>query len=110
MDNKNMECVNELEDFELDSCEYRVLVQGIGTEGEELDGVLLQWAGEDPEETIAAARSRIPTLQAMLDFRGSNWYGKPLAALNVWVETVVKVDGEEHYAGAIFREILHKKN
>ena len=97
-------------DEEIPKCEYRLLVQGIGPEGEELDGVLLQWAGEDPEETIAAARSRIPTLQAMLDFRGSNWYGKPLAALHVWVETVAKVDGEEYYAGAIFREVLHRKS
>lgn len=108
--------MDDLKNFDLDvdeefaKCEYRLLVQGIGPNGEELDGVLLQWAGEDPEETIAAARSRIPTLQAMLDFKGSNWYGKPLAALQVWVETVVKVDGEEHYAGAIFREILHRKS
>lgn len=97
-------------DEEIPKCEYRLLVQGIGPEGEELDGVLLQWAGEDPEETIAAARSRIPTLQAMLDFRGSDWYGKPLAALHVWVETVVNVDGEEHFIGSIFNDILHKKN
>lgn len=110
MDDKIMEGMNELEDFELEPCEYRVLVQGIGVEGEQLEGILLLWAGPDPDEAILIAKDKIPSLQAMLDFKGSNWYGKPLAALHVWVETVVKVDGEEHFIGSIFNDILHKKN
>lgn len=114
MDDKSLECVNELEDeledFELEPCEYRVLVQGIGVEGDQLEGILSIWAGPNPDEAILIARDRISGLQALLDFKGSNWYGKPLAAMQVWVETVVKVEGDDQFVGAIFNEILHKKN
>ena len=110
MDDKSMECVNELEDFELEPCEYRVLVQGIGVEGEPIEGILVLWAGLDPDEAIFIAKDKIPSLQTLLDYKDSNWYNKPLAALHVWVETVVKVDGEEHFIGSIFNDILHKKN
>lgn len=102
--------MDDLMDFDLEPCEYRTLVQGIGAEGEELDGVLHLWAGEDPDEAILIAKDKIPSLQTLLDFQGSNWYGKPLAALHVWVETVVKVEGDDHFAGSIFNDILHKKN
>lgn len=110
MDDKSMECVNELEDFELEPCEYRVLVQGIGIEGEQLEGILLLWTGPDPDEAILIARDKIPSLQTLLDYKDSDWYGKPLAALHVWVETVVRVEGDDHFVGSIFNDILHKKN
>ena len=73
MDDKSMECVNELEDFDLEPCEYRVLVQGIGVEGEQLEGILLIWAGPDPDEAILIARDKIPSLQTLLDYKDYDW-------------------------------------
>ena len=115
MDDKNLECVDELDDFdlevdtELEPCEYRVMVQGIGEEGEPLEGILLLWTGPDPDEAILIAKDKIPSLQYLLNVKGSNWDDKSLSALHVYVETVVKVEGDDHFVGAIFNEILHKK-
>lgn len=103
-----MECVNELEDFELEPCEYRVLAQGIGEDGEELEGILTLRFSKDPEKAIAVAKEKLSGLQLMLDLPDASWGGKPLAALHVWVETVVDLEGEEHFAGAIYQEVLHK--
>jgi hypothetical protein len=108
MDDKNMECVEDIENFDLSGAEYRVLIQGIGEDGEELEGVNTLRSSKDPEKAVAAAKERLPGLQMMLDFPGAVWGGKPLAALHIWVETVVDLEGEEHFAGAIYQEVLHK--
>lgn len=108
MDDKNMECVEDIENFDLSGAEYRVLIQGIGEDGEELEGVNTLRSSQDPEKAVAAAKERLPGLQMMLDFPGAVWGGKPLAALHIWVETVIDLEGEEHFAGAIYQEVLHK--
>ena len=108
MDDKNLECVEDIENFDLSGAEYRVMLQGIGENGEELEGVNTLRYSKDPEKAVAVAKERLPGLQLMLDWPGASWGGKPLAALHIWVETVVDLEGEEHFAGAIYQEVLYK--
>lgn len=106
MDDKNMECMTELEDFELEPCEYRVLAHGFDLNGDELPGTLVLWANPDPDEAIQVAKEKLKNFEDLhrAGGCGSKWGGKQLSLVVISVETVIKVEGEEQYAGTLFTD------
>lgn len=104
MDNKNLGCMTELEDFELEPCEYRVLAHSFDLNGDELPGVIVLWAGFDPDEAIKAAKEKLKNPEDLIRVGGKKWKDKQLSFIAVSVETVIKVDDEEQYAGTLFTD------
>ena len=66
MDDKNMECMTELEDFDLEPCEYRVLAHGFDLNGDELPGTLVLWANPDPDEAIKVAKEKLKNFEDLI--------------------------------------------
>ena len=107
MDDKNLECVDDLEDFEFEPCEYRVLAYGFGLNGEDLQNHKILYAHTDPKEAINVAEQKVKELDACIKSGGIEQLlevSQPLSLVVVSVETVIKLDNEEQYAGTLFTE------
>ena len=94
----------DLEDFDLEPCEYRVIATGYDLKGEEINGSLLLAADPDPEEAIRLAKLKLDGFKKLIEGGSTKWGDTKLSLVVLNVETVIKVDGEEQYAGSIWTE------
>lgn len=97
-------CDLEIEDFDLEPCEYRVIATGYDLEGEEIQGSLVLAVDLDPEEAIRVAKLKLDGFKKLIDSGFTKWGETELSLVVINVETVVKVDGEEQYVGSLFTD------
>ena len=108
MDNKNLECVDELEDFDLKPAEYQTRLRVYDKTGE-IFGVQICACHENPDEAVEFAKLKAKEMAGLMETCVYNWDGQTIYGADVVVETVITVEGYSEDAGKIFRDTVYER-
>lgn len=103
-----MEPVMVVDDFDLEPATYRVLCSLLLEDADDLE---YQVIGDflDPTEACAFADVKCEEMAKIMTTCKYICDGKEVEAAFMSVETVVRVDGEEDYAGQIYNKTFYTK-
>lgn len=108
MEDKNLECIDDLEDFDLKPAEYSTRLRVYDDTGE-IFGVQVCACHEDPHEAIEFAKLKAKEMAKLLETCVYNWDGQVIYGADIVVETVITIDGYSEDAGKIFRDIIYNR-
>lgn len=108
MDDKNLECVDELEDFELKPADYQTRLRVYDKTGE-IFGVQICACHENPDEAVEFAKLKAKEMAGLMETCVYNWDGQIIYGADVVVETVITIEGYSEDAGKIFRDIVYNR-
>ena len=99
---------SEFEDFELASATYRVLINLLTAEDDDLQYHALRDYTE-PEEACRYADKKADELYDLLR-ADPMWEDQEVLYMALTVETIIAVDSEEDYVGQIYNKVVYTRS
>jgi hypothetical protein len=103
-----MEPVMVVDDFDLEPATYRVLCNLLLEDADDLEYQVIS-DFQDPEEACDFAARKAEEMAKIMTTCKYLCEGKEVEAAFMSVETVIRVDGEEEYAGQIYNKTFYTK-
>ena len=100
--------MDDLMDFDIQPCDYQVIAEGFDEEGQEIGDAVIFHHEEDPDLAVQKAKELLNSLRCLASSGCDIWNGKKYSRVEVRVETVIFLDGEEQCEGAIYRNNIMK--
>lgn len=98
--------MDDLMDFDLKPAEYQTQLRVYNKDGE-IFGIQPCACHADPEDAIIFAEYKVEELKACIAGGARRWDGIEIYAADCAVETIIELDGELRYEGAIWTKPVY---